>query len=48
MTIETTPNGFIKISDIIGNYLVTRKYMGYTKSQAIKLFKQEFKKGGKK
>ena len=26
-------NGYINISDIIDNYLVSRKYMYYTKSQ---------------
>ena len=35
-------NGFIHISDIIDNYWVSRKYMYYTKSQAKRLFKEEF------
>lgn len=43
MTIETTQNGYIKITDVIDNYLVTRKYQGYTRKQAIELFKQATK-----
>ena len=35
-------NGWIHISDIIKDYFETRKYMGYTESQAKKLFKEEF------
>ena len=41
-------NGWIHISDIIDNYLVSRKYMGYTESQAKRLFKQEFKAKGER
>ena len=40
MTIEYK-NGFIIISDIVNNQLITRKYMGYTKREAIKKFKSE-------
>ena len=39
-------NGWIHISDIIADYFETRKYMGYTESQAKRLFKQEFKGKG--
>ena len=39
MQIEKTLTGFIVISDIINNQLVVKKYQGYTKQQAIKLFK---------
>ena len=45
MTIERK-NGFIHISDIIDDYLVSRKYIGFTKSEAKRLFKQEFKAKG--
>jgi len=45
MTIEQN-NGYINISDIIDNYWVSRKYMYYTKSQAKRLFKEEFKAKG--
>ena len=36
-------NHTIVISDIIGGYLVTRRYQGYSKDDAKKLFKEEFK-----
>ena len=39
-------NGWIHIRDIIQGYFETRKYMGYTESQAKSLFKQEFKAKG--
>lgn len=35
-------NGYINISDIIDNYLVSRKYMDYTEKEAKRLFKEEF------
>ena len=41
-------NGYINISDIIDNYWVSRKYMYYTKSQAKRLFKEEFKAKGER
>ena len=41
MTIEQK-SGFIKISEIIADYLETRKYIGFTKSEAKRLFKEEF------
>ena len=34
-------DGAIQIYDIIGNYYVKRTYMGYTKRQAISIFKKE-------
>lgn len=44
MTIEKLfPSGAYEISDIIDDYLVTKKYMGYTKKEAIAEFKAEFK-----
>ena len=39
-------NGWIHISDIIGEYLETRKYMDYTENEAKRLFKEEFKAKG--
>ena len=33
-------NGWIHISDIIGEYLETRKYMDYTENEAKRLFKE--------
>ena len=41
MNIENR-NGAWIISDIINGYSVTRKYIFYTKKQAISAFKQEF------
>jgi hypothetical protein len=29
------------VSDFIGGYLVTRTYYGYTKAQALRMFKAE-------
>jgi hypothetical protein len=43
MSIRTTFQGAIEISDIINGYLVTRQYFGHTKRQAIRLFKSEAK-----
>ena len=40
MQVNKTINGTIVISDIINGYLVTEKYIGYTETQAIKLFKK--------
>ena len=47
MTIEQK-SGFIHISDIIDNYLETRKYMGFTKNEAKRLFNKEFKAKGER
>jgi len=41
MTIDKNAEGAWRISDIIGGYLVTRRYYGYTKREAIKLFKEQ-------
>ena len=44
MTIELIRhNHTIVISDIIGGYLTTRRYQGYSKADAIRMFKEEFK-----
>ena len=42
MNLEQTLNG-LKITDIIGNQLISRLYIGYSKEESIKLFK-EYKK----
>jgi len=47
MTVEKT-NQFILISDIIDNQYIKQKYIGYSVTQAKKLFKQyinEYKTG---
>jgi hypothetical protein len=43
MTVDKNNEGAWRVSDIIGGYLVTRRYYGYTKREAIKLFKEETK-----
>lgn len=44
MLIEKNINGYFVISDLIKGYLVKRIYMGYSKLESIKKFKEEFKK----
>ena len=41
MTVEKTTQGAWKVSDIVNGYLVTKQYFGYTKKEAIAIFKQE-------
>ena len=44
MTIEKRKSdGALLISDIINGYYVKRTYIGYTKRQAISMFKKEMK-----
>lgn len=43
MTATKLHNGAWQISDIIGGHLVTRTYYGYTKREALRLFKSETK-----
>jgi len=45
MTIERNYEGAYVVSDIVGGYLVTRSYYGYTRREAIALFKAEIKAG---
>ena len=44
MIAERNVNGYWIISDIIDGYLIRRVYIGYTKKEAIKLFKQEIRR----
>jgi len=37
------PSGALQLSDIIGGYLVTRTYYGYSKRKSIALFRAETK-----
>lgn len=39
------PSGAWQVSTIINGYLVTRTYYGYTKREAIALFRSETKRG---
>lgn len=41
--IERNNQGAWVVSDTIGGYWVTRQYYYYTKREALRLFKQEFK-----
>lgn len=43
MLVEKHINGIIAISADVNSQLITRKYIGYTKRQAIQKFKQEIK-----
>jgi hypothetical protein len=33
------------VSDIVGGYLVSRTYYGYTKREAVRLFREERRRG---
>jgi hypothetical protein len=42
MLIEIVPHsGMIVLSEIVGGSLMTRRYIGYTKNEAIQQFKQD-------
>ena len=41
MNIEKNSEGAYFISDIVGGYLVTKRYYGFTKREALQLFKEE-------
>ena len=43
MTIEKNINGYYVITDIINRRLIKKVYGGYTKREAIRLFKHEIK-----
>jgi hypothetical protein len=45
MTIEKNHAGAWIVSDIIGGYRVARQYYGYTKREAVQLFKQQTRAG---
>jgi hypothetical protein len=42
--IAHTENGWTVVSASIDGYLVTKKYLYYTREEAIRLFEQEVKK----
>lgn len=46
MIIERNYQGAWVISDIIRGYRVARQYYGYTKREAVQLFKQQTRAGG--
>jgi hypothetical protein len=41
VSIDKNSEGAWRISDIVDGYLVTRRYYGYTKREAVRLFKEE-------
>jgi hypothetical protein len=41
MTIDKNYEGAWIVSDIVGGYLVTRKYYGYGKREALAMFRRE-------
>jgi len=43
MTIETTATGTIVISEIVGGYLQTQRYIDYTMEEAVERFKEWLK-----
>lgn len=43
ISIEKTITGWLVLSTIHNGYLVTRKYQGYTRREAIAMFKAELK-----
>ena len=45
MLIEKNHAGAWVISDIIGGYRVARQYYGYTKAQAVALFRDDVRAG---
>lgn len=47
ISFEVLPNGFFKLTAIVNNQLITRKYIFCTKTEAKKLFKAEIKEAKK-
>jgi hypothetical protein len=44
MTIEKNIHGYYVISDIINSYRMQQTYIGYSKRDAIRLFREEYAK----
>ena len=42
------PSGAWVVSDIVGNFLTTRTYFGYTRSEAVRKFRMEVGRDGVK
>lgn len=43
MSVERNPEGAWIVSDIVAGVLVSQRYYGYTKREAIRLFKMKMK-----
>jgi len=41
LTFDAQPTGWLVISALVNGYFMTRKYGGYTKKQAARLFLEE-------
>ena len=42
LTVDRNSEGAWRISAVVSGYLETRRFYGYTKAQAVQLFKSEF------
>lgn len=45
LSVEKTFQGAWRVSAIVGGFLVSEQYMGYTKREAVARFKQQHKGG---
>ena len=45
MTIDKNSEGAWRVSDFVGGYLVTRVFYGYTKREAVQLFRKYRREG---
>ena len=45
VSVEKTMQGAWRVSAIVGGFLVSTQYMGYTKKEAVAMFKQQNKGG---
>ena len=45
ITVRKISNGMLEISTMYGGYLRRRRYMGYSRKEAIKLFKKALGNG---
>ena len=43
MSVERNREGYWVVSDVVGGYLVTRKYLYYSKREAIRMFREDTK-----
>lgn len=47
ISFERPPSGWLVLSALVNGYLVTRKYGGYSKREAARLFIEEANEGNK-
>ncbi len=41
LTVDRTSEGAWRVSAIVGGYLITRRYIGYTRREAVAMFRRE-------